>query len=155
MQNPKDQARDLKSLGTKKTTYYTEPSKDILETFLNSQADRDYVIEFKTDEFTSLCPKTGQPDFATFHLTYVPDKLCIESKSLKLFLFSWRNTGAFMERISNEMLTAFVASCKPRAMVVHMEFAARGGITTDVFVEYIDPALGEARIDDLRAKLGI
>jgi len=107
------------------------PSKS-LETFPNPQPDRDYAIESVCPEFTSLCPKTGQPDFATITIRYVPDKLCIELKSLKLYLWSYRNEGAFFEKVTNQILNDLVAACQPRWMEVVGAFNVRGGIATTV-----------------------
>jgi 7-cyano-7-deazaguanine reductase len=112
------------------------PDADILETFENPQPQRDYDIEIDCPEFTSLCPKTGQPDFGTIHITYCPDKLCIELKSLKLYLQSYRNEGIFYEDLTNAILNDLTACCKPRRMAVVGDFRARGGITTKVTAEY-------------------
>jgi 7-cyano-7-deazaguanine reductase len=109
----------------------TQPSKTI-ETFPNPQPDRDYIIDSVCPEFTSLCPKTGQPDFATVTIRYVPDKLCIELKSLKLYLWSYRNEGAFFEKVTNQILNDLVAASAPRWMEVVGTFNVRGGITTTV-----------------------
>jgi len=117
------------------TTMSTQPSKD-LETFPNPSPDRDYEIRFECPEFTCLCPKTGQPDFATFHIEYVPDQLCVELKSLKLYLWSFRDEGAFHEAVTNRILDDLVAATKPRAMSVVGEFMVRGGITTTVEANY-------------------
>lgn len=131
--NSKEQAQDLKSLGSGKTEYRDDkPSKELLEFFLNSHAGRYYATTFASDEFTSKCPKTGQPDYASYVIRYVPDKRCVESKSLKLYLGSYRNAGAFMERITNDILDDLVELLKPRAMLVQMNFGARGGIGTIV-----------------------
>jgi 7-cyano-7-deazaguanine reductase len=113
----------------------TQPSKD-LETFPNPQPERDYTIRIRVPEFTCLCPKTGQPDFATLHLDYVPDAHCIELKSLKLYVWSFREEGAFHEAVTNRMLADLVAACRPRFMRLRAEFAVRGGIYTDVVVEH-------------------
>lgn len=109
----------------------TQSSKS-LETFTNPQPDRDYVIESVCPEFTSLCPKTGQPDFATITIRYTPNKLCIELKSLKLYLWSYRNEGAFFETVTNQVLNDLVVACSPRWMEVVGAFNVRGGITTTV-----------------------
>ncbi len=109
----------------------TQPSKN-LETFPNPQPDRDYLITSVCPEFTSLCPKTGQPDFATITVSYTPDKLCIELKSLKLYFWSYRNEGAFFEKVTNQILNDLVAACQPRWMEVIGDFNVRGGITTRV-----------------------
>ncbi len=111
----------------------TKPSKD-LETFPNPHPDRDYVIAFECPEFTCLCPRTGQPDFATIRIRYVPDRLCVELKSLKLYLWSYRNEGAFHEAVTNRILDDLVAACAPRFIEVTGDFYVRGGIHTVVTV---------------------
>ena len=113
----------------------SQPSKT-LEHFPNPAPDRDYEIEFDCPEFTCLCPLTGQPDFAHFKITYVPDQKCVELKSLKLYLWSYRNEGAFHERVTNEILDDLVKACSPRRMKVFGHWWVRGGITTDVTVTY-------------------
>ena len=114
-----------------------KPSK-ILESFDNPNPERDYEIEFDCPEFTCLCPLTGQPDFAKFSITYVPNQLCVELKSLKLYLWSFRNEGAFHEKVTNQILDDLVAAVKPRLMDVSGEWFVRGGITTNVTVSYVD-----------------
>jgi 7-cyano-7-deazaguanine reductase len=113
----------------------TQPRKD-LETFPNPTPDRDYTIRIRVPEFTCLCPKTGQPDFATLHLEYVPDAHCIELKSLKLYVWSFRDEGAFHEAVTNRLLADLVGACQPRFMRLRAEFNVRGGIYTDVVVEH-------------------
>ncbi len=113
----------------------TQPSKD-LETFDNPHPERDFTIRIKVPEFTCLCPKTGQPDFATFLIEYVPDKYCVELKSLKLYMWSFRDEGAFHEAVTNEILNDLVAATRPRFMRVTGKFNVRGGIYTDVVVEH-------------------
>ena len=113
----------------------TTPSKE-LETFVNPQKGRDYKISIRIPEFTCLCPKTGQPDFATIYLDYTPDELCVELKSLKLYVWSFRDTGAFHEAVTNEILDDLVKATDPRWMKVRVEFMVRGGIYTDVTVEH-------------------
>ena len=115
----------------------SKPSK-ILESFENPNPERDYEIEFDCPEFTCLCPLTGQPDFAKFSITYVPNQLCVELKSLKLYLWSFRNEGAFHEKVTNQILDDLVAAVKPRLMDVSGEWFVRGGITTNVTVSYVD-----------------
>ena len=112
-----------------------QPSKT-LETFANPKPGRDYVIRFETDEFTCLCPKTGQPDFATIRIEYVPDALCVELKSLKLYLWSFRNEGGFHEDVTNRILDDLVAAVRPRRLRVEGDFNIRGGIHTTVIVEH-------------------
>ena len=113
----------------------TQPSK-ALETFPNPQPGRDYTIRMKVPEFTCLCPKTGQPDFATLHIDYVPDQLCVELKSLKLYMWSFRNEGAFHERVTNEILDDLVRAIAPRFMRLTAEWYVRGGIYTTVVAEH-------------------
>lgn len=110
-----------------------------LETFPNPQPDRDYIIAIETPEFTCLCPKTGQPDFATVALEYVPDRLCVELKALKLYLWSYRNQGAFHEQVTNTILNDLVATTQPRYASLAMRFNVRGGIYTTVTAEYRKP----------------
>jgi 7-cyano-7-deazaguanine reductase len=111
-----------------------------LDTFPNPQPNRDYEIEIRCPEFTSLCPKTGLPDFGEIRITYVPDRLCIELKSLKYYLIEFRNRGIFYEQATNQILDDLVAACKPRRMTVVGDFSMRGGIRTAVTVEHIaDP----------------
>jgi 7-cyano-7-deazaguanine reductase len=110
--------------------------RTILDTFANPRIGRDYQIEFAFPEFTSVCPVTGQPDFATITLSYIPDKLCIEMKSLKLYYFSFRNKGIFYEAVVNQILDDLVATLKPRRMTVIGKFAARGGTTGTVTAEF-------------------
>ncbi|MCW5946696.1 MAG: preQ(1) synthase [Fimbriimonadales bacterium] len=114
-------------------------SREILETFPNPKPERDYTIEHTTDEFTSVCPKTGQPDFATIVLTYIPDELCVELKSLKLYYFSFRDKGIFYEAVVNQILDDFVAVCSPRWAEVRGMFNIRGGIASEVSAEYVKP----------------
>jgi 7-cyano-7-deazaguanine reductase len=116
----------------------TTPSKE-LDTFSNPHPDRDYTIRIRIPEFTCLCPKTGQPDFATLTLEYVPDLLCVELKSLKLYVWSFRDEGAFHEDVTNRILNDLVAACEPRFMRLRAEFNVRGGIYTDVVVEHRQP----------------
>lgn len=108
----------------------------ILETFKNSYPERDYEISISCPEFTAVCPKTGQPDFATIHINYVPDKLCIELKSLKLYMFSYRDVGEFHEHVTNKILDDIVATCSPRKAEVVGDFNVRGGIKTVVTAKY-------------------
>ena len=115
----------------------TKPSRK-LETFPNPHPDRDYEVEFDCPEFTCLCPLTGQPDFARFKITYIPGDACIELKSLKLYLWSYRDEGAFHEKVTNQILDDLVAAVKPRLMEVRGEWFVRGGITTNVTASYVD-----------------
>jgi 7-cyano-7-deazaguanine reductase len=113
------------------------PSREQLETFPNPRPGRDYVIEIVCPEFTSLCPKTGQPDFGTITFRYVPDAACVELKSLKLYLNRFRDVGSFYEAVVNRLLDDFVAACAPRRCTVVGAFTPRGGITTTVTCEHV------------------
>src|SRR3989338_6881606 len=113
----------------------TQPSKN-LETFPNPNPGRDYIIEIEAPEFTCLCPKTGQPDFATLLVEYVPDKLCVELKSLKLYIWSYRNEGHFHEDVTNRILYDLVTAVAPRYLRLTAQFNVRGGIYTTVEVEH-------------------
>lgn len=107
-----------------------------LETFENPNPLRDYTIRIDSPEFTCLCPKTGQPDFATIHLEYVPDKVCVELKSLKLYIWAFREQGAFHEAVTNEMLNDIVKAISPNFMRIRAEFNVRGGLYTTIVVEH-------------------
>ena len=109
--------------------------RDVLETFENQYPAREYTIEIVCPEFTSVCPKTGQPDFGTLTFTYTPDRKCVELKSLKLYLQSFRNQGIFYENVTNRILDDLVAVLQPRQMKLVAAFTPRGGITTSVTVE--------------------
>lgn len=117
----------------------TQPSRE-LETFPNPKPERDYEIRFTCPEFTCLCPLTGQPDFATIHIRYRPDQRCVELKALKLYLWSFRDQGAFHEAVTNQILDELVAATQPRSMVVESDFMVRGGIHTVVEARYDRPA---------------
>jgi 7-cyano-7-deazaguanine reductase len=116
----------------------TQPATS-LETFPNPARDRDYTIRMTLPEFTCLCPKTGQPDFATFELEYVPDELCVELKALKLYLWSYRDRGAFHEAVTNQITDDLVKACAPRFLRLAGKFNVRGGIYTTVVVERRKP----------------
>ena len=116
----------------------SQPSKE-LETFVNPMPERDYTIKIDIPEFTCLCPKTGQPDFATLKLEYVANKNCIELKSLKLYVWSFREEGAFHEAVTNQILDDLVKACQPRFMRLTADFNVRGGIYTTVVAEHKDP----------------
>ena len=113
----------------------TQPSKT-LETFPNPAPQRDFLIHIEIPEFTCLCPKTGQPDFATLTLEYIPEKTCVELKSLKLYIWSFRNEGCFHEAVTNEILDFLVKAIKPRFMRLTAKFFVRGGIFTNVVAEH-------------------
>jgi 7-cyano-7-deazaguanine reductase len=116
----------------------TKPSKD-LETFPNPQPGRDYTIRIAVPEFTCLCPKTGQPDFAEITIEYVPDALCVELKALKLYMWTFRDQGAFHEAVTNEILDVIVKAISPNFMRIRAEFNVRGGIYTTVIAEHRNP----------------
>lgn len=113
----------------------TEPNK-ALEVFENPTPERDYTVRIRLPEFTCLCPKTGQPDFATLHLEYVPNRLCVELKSLKLYIWSYRDEGAFHEAVTNRILDDLVAACEPRFLRLSADFNVRGGVYTTVVAEH-------------------
>lgn len=128
--------KNLTQLGSKKTTYdFSKPNIELLETFENQHQNNLYLVPIECFEFSSLCPKTGQPDFATFYINYVPDKKCVESKSLKLYLFSFRNSGEFMEDITNRIAKDLFIKLDPYYMQVYADFNSRGGIYLRPFVE--------------------
>ena len=114
----------------------SEVSRDILETFENPCPRREYTIEIVCPEFTSVCPKTGQPDFGTLSITYVPDARCVELKSLKLYLQQYRNEGVFYENLTNHILDDLTAVVRPRRMTLAASFTPRGGITTTVTARF-------------------
>ena len=126
----------------------TSPSKT-LETFENPKLEPDYTIYIEVPEFTCLCPKTGQPDFATIQIDYVPDQLCVELKSLKMYIWSFRDEGAFHEAVTNQILNDLVAACQPRFMRVSAEFNVRGGVYTTIVAEHRHPAWQPAPPVDL------
>jgi len=111
-------------------------SRNLLETFPNPAPERDYVIEHVSPEFTSVCPKTGQPDFATITFRYIPDQSCVELKSLKIYFVSYRNEGIFYEAVINRILDDLIAALSPRYACVEGEFAVRGGLSSTVTAEY-------------------
>ena len=135
----------IASPGTRQTTHPTErpapatppsaPSKE-LQAFANPAPQRDYVIRFDVPEFTCLCPLTGQPDFAHFKIEVVADKFCVETKSLKQYFWSFRNEGAFHEKVSNTIVSDIVAAIQPRFIRLHADWFVRGGIRTFVTVEH-------------------
>jgi 7-cyano-7-deazaguanine reductase len=129
-------------------------SNEILETFPNPQPGRDYTIRMRIPEFTCLCPKTGQPDFATLHLEYVPDRKCVELKSLKLYVWSFRNEGAFHEAVTNRILDDLVRLMRPRFLRLTADFNVRGGIFTTVVAEHRKPGWTSAPAVEPPAPVG-
>lgn len=136
----------LTKLGSQKTKYYTEPSVDILETFENQHQDNLYLVPFVMPfaEFTSLCPKTGQPDFAKIEIIYIPNVKMVESKSLKLYLFSFRNSGEFHEDVCNRIAKDLFLVLQPRYLRVFGDFSPRGGLAIKPMVEMWDNNISEA-----------
>lgn len=126
----------FKHLGSGKTKYEYEVNPKLLETFDNPHPNRDYKVTFTTSEVTSLCPITGQPDFYRITITYIPDRRCLESKSLKLYLFSYRQSGMFAEDMANRILDDLVHICRPRWLEVKSAMNPRGGIGLTVLVEH-------------------
>lgn len=131
-------AKPVSQLGAKSilTDQQVENPASILEAFANPRPERDYQIEFVFPEFTSVCPVTGQPDFATITIRYIPDQHCVEMKSLKLYFFAYRNKGIFYEAVVNGILDDLVAILKPRQMTVIGQFAVRGGTAGTVTATY-------------------
>jgi len=131
-----DMGNDLSLLGNKNVTYRFEYTPEVLETFINKHQDNDYFVKFNCPEFTSLCPITGQPDFATIYISYVPDVNMVESKSLKLYLFSFRNRGDFHEDCMNIIMKDLVRIMDPKYIEVWGKFTPRGGISIDPYCNY-------------------
>lgn len=129
---------DFKLLGKSSFKIPQSPEEAVLETFMNEFIGRNYQISFDCLDFTSLCPITGQPDYARIKIKYIPDKSCIETKSLKYYLQSFRNQKAFNEKVINTILQDLVTACKPKWMKVKGKFAARGGIQLTTIAEYPD-----------------
>ena len=125
----------LKNLG-KKTTYSSNYNPSVLEKFSNKHKENDYFVKFNCPEFTALCPITGQPDFATIYISYIPDEYCVESKSLKLYLFSFRNHGDFHEDVVNVILNDLKNLLNPRYIEVWGKFLPRGGISIDPYANW-------------------
>lgn len=138
--NPSAQTSGLTLLGAKSTHYSDQYSPAILETFENRHQEYDYFVKFNCPEFTSLCPITGQPDFATIYISYIPDKRMVESKSLKLYLFGFRNHGAFHEDCINIIMKDLIKLMAPRYIEVWGKFLPRGGLSIDPYVNYGRPS---------------
>ena len=136
MNKDREKYEGLTLLRRSETSYPDNPDDARLEIFENRYAKRNYWITFDCPEFTSRCPITNQPDFGTITIRYIPGKKCIESKSLKLYLFSFRNHGTFHEEVVNRILDDIVAACKPRKAIVCGDFNPRGGISIKVEAEY-------------------
>lgn len=134
-----DELQDITLLGNQGTKYTFEYDPSILETFDNKHPYRDYFVKFNSPEFTSLCPITGQPDFATIYISYIPDIKMVESKSLKLYLFSFRNHGDFHEDVVNIIMNDLIKLMDPRYIEVWGKFTPRGGISIDPYCNYGRP----------------
>jgi 7-cyano-7-deazaguanine reductase len=150
MKRTKSELKGVTRLGSAKTVYADRYDPSVLETFVNKHRDTDYWVTFTCPEFTSLCPVTGQPDFATLTIQYVPDRNMVESKSLKLYLFSFRNHGDFHEDCVNVIMKDLRKLMAPKYIEVLGRFTARGGISIDPYVNYGRPgtpyaALAKAR----------
>ncbi len=142
---PEPSQRGLRLLGRSDVPFPESPDAGTIETFANRFPQRPYVVTFECADFTSLCPITGQPDFARLRIEYVPAKQCLETKSLKFYLAAFRNTRAFNEEVVNRILEDLVAACRPRRLLVQGSFASRGGITLSVDAEYQGRPSGQRR----------
>lgn len=139
MGRSKEEVKDLSLLGNQQVSYSSNYNPDILETFDNKHQNHDYFVKFNCPEFTSLCPITGQPDFATIIISYVPDIKMVESKSLKLYLFSFRNHGDFHEDCINIIMEDLIKVMNPKYIEVWGKFTPRGGISIDPYCNYGRP----------------
>ncbi len=146
-----DKAKNLEKLGNQNTKYPDHPDVSILETFANTAGN--IVIPFMCNEFTSLCPKTGQPDFAKFEIVYVPDKLCVESKALKLYLFSFRNHGDFHEDVTNRIMEDFIEMTDCKFIRVFGDFNVRGGISIKPLAMQFRSNIGDSERNDILEKI--
>ena len=135
----KEETENITLLGNQKTKYPDDYAPDVLETFINKHQDNDYFVKFNCPEFTSLCPITGQSDFATITISYVPDIRMVESKSLKLYLFSFRNHGDFHEDCVNIIMKDLIKLMEPKYIEVWGKFTPRGGISIDPYCNYGKP----------------
>ena len=140
----------LTHLGSKETRYDFSYNPDLLETFENRHPDRDYFVKFNCPEFTTLCPITSQPDFGTIYISYIPDRKMVESKSLKLYLFSFRNHGGFHEDCVNTIMNDLIRAMEPRYIEVWGKFMPRGGISIDPFCNWGRPGTKYERMAEHR-----
>ena len=131
-----EETQDITLLGQKNVKYDFNYRPDILETFINKHPDHDYWVKFNCPEFTTLCPITGQPDFGTIYISYIPDENMVESKSLKLYLFSFRNNGDFHEDVVNIIMKDLIKLMNPKYIEVWGKFLPRGGISIDPYTNY-------------------
>ena len=132
----KEELSGITLLGNQKTVYRSDYTPEVLETFPNKHTENDYFVKFNCPEFTSLCPMTGQPDFATIYISYVPNKNMVESKSLKLYLFSFRNHGDFHEDCVNIIMKDLIRLMDPKYIELWGKFTPRGGISIDPYCNY-------------------
>lgn len=132
----KEELQGVSLLGNKNTRYKSDYAPEVLESFMNKHPENDYFVKFNCPEFTSLCPMTGQPDFATIYISYVPDERLVESKSLKLYLFSFRNHGDFHEDCVNIIMNDLVKLLDPKFIEVWGKFLPRGGLSIDPYVNH-------------------
>ena len=139
MSREKEELQGVTLLGNQKTKYPQDYAPEMLETFINKHQDHDYFVKFNCPGFTSLCPMTGQPDFATIYISYVPDVKMVESKSLKLYLFSFRNHGDFHEDCVNIIMKDLIKLMDPKYIEVWGKFTPRGGISIDPYTNYGKP----------------
>jgi len=150
MGRTKRELKGITRLGSAKTVYADRYDPSVLETFANKHAERDYWVTFTCPEFTSLCPMTGQPDFATITIRYIPGERMVESKSLKLYLFSFRNHGDFHEDCVNVILNDLIALMDPKYIEVFGRFNARGGISIDPYANYGRPGTEHVKLAEER-----
>ena len=139
MARSENETNKLTLLGNKDVEYKSDYCPEVLETFVNKHRENDYFVKFNCPEFTSLCPITGQPDFATIYISYIPDELMVESKSLKLYLFSFRNHGDFHEDCINIIMKDLIKLMNPKYIEVWGKFLPRGGISIDPYCNYGRP----------------
>jgi 7-cyano-7-deazaguanine reductase len=135
----KEELQGVSGLGAKRTEYPTDYAPEVLESFINKHPDNDYFVKFNCPEFTSLCPVTGQPDFATIYISYVPDERLVESKSLKIYLYSFRNHGDFHEDCVNIIMKDLRALLDPKYIEVWGKFTPRGGLSIDPYCNWGKP----------------
>ena len=150
-----DETKDLTLLGNQKTVYKDHYAPEVLETFVNKHPDNDYMVTFRCPEFTSLCPITGQPDFAEIRINYIPNSKMVESKSLKLYLFSFRNQGDFHEDCVNIIMKDLVKLMGPKYLEVKGIFTPRGGISIYPFANYGQPGTKYEKIAGERLFSGL
>lgn len=148
----KEELAGVTLLGNKQTTYHDNYAPEVLERFHNKHPENEYIVRFECPEFTSLCPKTGQPDFACIYINYIPNQYLVESKSLKLYLFSFRNHGDFHEDCVNIILNDLIKLLQPKYIEVYGKFTPRGGISLTPFASYADPSYSDFKAARLLAR---